>query len=255
MRQGDSYIVTGAKIWTTHAQHATHLFALVRTADTGRKQEGISFLLIDMGTPGVTVRPIQSIDGSREFNEVVLDGVAVPVTDRVGAEGEGWTIARYLLEFERGGSFAGGLLRALHARAFCLLDATGPAGRPLDDPVVLARFAEIGTRIDANEMLELAALSEAEAGGSPGPVAASVLKIERSRIRQAIAELAAGALGPDALRWEPHRPLHDLAPEDSLAELRKVAVPAYLNSRAQSIFGGTNEIQLEIIARDLLGPA
>ncbi|GGL79599.1 acyl-CoA dehydrogenase [Wenxinia marina] len=251
VRDGDDYVVTGTKIWTTHAHAASRMFALVRTSDEGKRQAGLSFLLIAMDAPGVTVRPITSIDGSHEFNQVFLDGVRVPVAERVGDEGQGWQIARYLLEFERGGSFAGGLLRALHARAHRLLAAPGPAGRPFDDPLVRARFARIGTDIDANDMLELTALGEAEAGGAPGAVAASVMKIERSRIRQAIAELTAHAAGD--LRWEPHRPLHDLPPEDPLDEARKVAVPAYLASRAQSIFGGTNEIQLEIIARALLG--
>jgi acyl-CoA dehydrogenase len=253
VRDGDTYVVTGSKIWSTHAHRSTRMFALVRTADTGRKQEGITFLLVDLAAPGVTIRPIVSIDGSHEFNQTFFDGVRVPVGDRVGAEGEGWEIAKYLLEFERGGSFAGGMLRAQFAKLVAIADATGPDGRrPMDDPLVMALIAEIGTDIDANDMLELTAMSKAQAGGNPGALPSSVMKILRSRIRQAIAELAASILGPDALRWAETRPLHLLPEEPELAELRKVAAPAYLSSRAQSIFGGSNEIQLEIIARTLL---
>lgn len=254
VRDGDQYVINGSKIWTTLGHHATRMFALVRTDDTGRKQQGITFILIDMKAPGITIEPIISICGTHEFNQVFFDDVRVPVADRIGEEGEGWTIAKYLLEFERGGFFAGGQLRALYARLWRLASAPGgDGGRAMDDPLFQARFAEIGTDIDANDMLELMALSSVQSGGNPGSVPSSTMKIKRSRIRQEIAELAASILGPDALRWEPHRPLHDLPAEEPLAEERKVASAAYFNSRSQSIFGGSNEIQLEIIARELLG--
>lgn len=253
VRDGDYYVVNGSKIWSTLAHHATRMFALVRTDDSGRKQEGITFLLIDMTAPGVTIRPIISIDGTHEFNQVFFDDVRVPVSDRVGAEGKGWEIAKYLLEFERGGAFAGGLLRALHARLFRLASAPGPDGKKaIDDPLFVARFAEIGTDIDANDMLELTAMSKVQSGGNPGSVPSSTMKIERSRIRQSITELAASILGPDALRWEEQRPLHELPEEAEIDEERKVASAVYFNSRSQSIFGGSNEIQLEIIAKTLL---
>lgn len=249
VREGDDYIVTGSKIWSTHAHHATKMFALVRTDDGGKKQQGITFLLIDLKAPGVSLRPIRSIDGTHEFNQTFFDGVRVPVADRVGEEGDGWEIAKYLLEFERGGSFAGGLLRALYARLWRIAEGSDLTA----DPLFRARFAEIGTDIDANDMLELGSMSAVASGGNPGAVPAAVMKIERSRIRQAITELAAHSLGPEALRWEATRPLDALPVESALAEERKVAVPAYLNARAQSIFGGSNEIQLEIIARALIG--
>ncbi|MCB1388325.1 MAG: acyl-CoA dehydrogenase family protein [Rhodobacteraceae bacterium] len=249
VRDGDHYLVSGSKLWSTHAHHATRMFALVRTDDTGKKQQGITFLLIDLKAPGISLRPIRSIDGTHEFNQTYFDGVRVPVSDRVGDEGEGWEIAKYLLEFERGGSFAGGMLRAQYARLWRIAAGSGLTA----DPLFLARFAEIGTDIDANDMLELAAMSAVAEGGNPGAVPAAVMKIERSRIRQAITELAAHSLGPEALRWEATRPLDDLPEDSALTEERKVAVPAYLNARAQSIFGGSNEIQLEIVARALLG--
>ena len=190
-----------------------------------------------------------SPDALEQDEDEVIEVVRVPVADRVGEEGDGWEIAKYLLEFERGGSFAGGLLRALYARLWRIAEGSGLTG----DPLFRARFAEIGTDIDANDMLELGSMSAVASGGNPGAVPAAVMKIERSRIRQAITELAAHSLGPEALRWEATRPLDALPVESALAEERKVAVPAYLNARAQSIFGGSNEIQLEIIARALLG--
>lgn len=253
VRDGDFYVVNGTKIWSTLAHAATRMFALVRTADTGKKQEGITFLLIDLSAPGVTIRPIRSTDGSHEYNQVFFDDVRVPVADRVGAEGEGWEIAKYLLEFERGGSFAAGALRALYARLVRLASAPGPDGRaPMDDPLIAARIAAVGTHVDANEMLELTVLSDAAAGGRPGAVPSSTLKILRSRIRQAITEAMVEALGPDAQRWEGHRPLHDLPERPESEEERRVAGPAYVAARAQSLFGGSNEIQLEIVARALL---
>jgi len=253
VRDGDQYVVSGSKIWSTLAHYATHMFALVRTSDAGKKQEGITFLLIDLKAAGIEIKPILSIDGTHEFNQTFFDNVRVPVCDRIGEEGDGWEIAKYLLEFERGGAFAGGVLRALHYRLYRLAAEPGPDGRrALDDPLFVARFAEIGADIDANDMLELTAMSKVEGGGNPGSVASSTMKIERSRIRQAIAELAASVLGPDALRWEDRRPLHLLPEEPELVEERKVASALYINSRSQSIFGGSNEIQLEIIARTLL---
>lgn len=253
VRDGDHYVINGTKIWTTLGHFANRMFALVRTADTGRKQEGITFLLIDMTAPGITVKPIISICGTHEFNQVFFDDVRVPVANRVGEEGEGWEIAKYLLEFERGGAFAGGLLRALLERLRRIASEPGSDGQvPMEDPLVAARFAEIGTDIDANDMLELDAMSQVQAGQNPGAVPSSTMKIERSRIRQSLAELTASILGPDSLRWEPHRPLHEMPPEPSIAEERKVAAAAYFNSRSQSIFGGSNEIQLEIIAKVLL---
>jgi len=250
--EGDHYVVNGSKIWSTLAHHATRMFALVRTADTGKKQEGITFILIDLKSPGVTIRPIRSICGTHEFNQVFFDDVKVLVSDRIGEEGEGWDIAKYLLEFERGGAFAGGVLRALLARLHRLASEPLPDGRTMiDDPLFAARFAEIAMDVDANDMLELAAMSKVQAGGNPGSVPSSTMKIERSRIRQSIAELAASILGPDALRWEEHRPLHELPEESEIDEERKVASAVYFNSRSQSIFGGSNEIQLEIIAKTL----
>jgi acyl-CoA dehydrogenase len=250
---GDHYVISGSKIWSTHAHLATRMFALVRTADTGKRQEGITFLLIDLKSPGVDIKPIISIDGTHEFNQTFFDDVRVPIADRVGNEGDGWEIAKYLLEFERGGAFAGGMLRAQFAKLCKIASEEGPDGRrTMDDPLFVVRLAEIGIDIDANDMIELTVMSSVQAGGNPGAVPSSTMKLLRSRIRQAIAELSANILGPDALRREPARPMHALPEEPEIDELRKVANATYFNSRSQSIFGGSNEIQREIIAKTLL---
>ncbi len=250
---GDDYILNGSKMWTSFAHKADWMFALVRTSSEEVKQRGITFLVIDMQTPGITVRPIRAFCGTHEYNQVYFDNVRVPLGNRIGDAGQGWDIAKYLLEFERGSAFAGGMLRGMLTRLCDQLRMASPDGsRRIDDPLVAARLAEIGTDIDAIEVLELSIMSKLEAGGSPGAVPASIMKIERSRIRQAIAELTATSLGTATLRWEPHRPLHDLPKEAHSDEVTKVAAAAYFNSRSQTIFGGTTEMQLEIIARQLL---
>lgn len=253
VREGDHYVVNGSKIWASMAHESTHIFSLVRTADTGKKQDGITFLLIALDAPGITIRPIKSICGSHEFNEVFFDDVRVPVANCVGEENNGWEVTKYLLEFERGGNPAGGMLRAWHGRLLRLASEPGLDGkRAIDDPVFASRFAEIGMDIDANDMIELMAMSKVQAGGNPGSIDSSVMKIERSRIRQAISELAAMVVGIDAIRWEIRRPFTDLPEAPQLEEERMMASAIYFNSRSQSLLGGSNEIQLEIIARDLL---
>lgn len=253
VRDGDHYVVNGSKIWASLAHESTHIFSLVRTDDTGKKQEGISFLLMDLRAPGTTIRPIKSICGSHEFNEVFFDDVRVPVGNLVGEEGKGWDVSKYLLEFERGGNPAGGMLRAWHGKLLRVASTPDAYGRrAIDDPVFAARYAELGTDIDANDMIELMAMSKVQSGGNPGSIASSVMKVERSRLRQAISEMVAMAVGVDAVRWEPRRPFTDLPAADPLEEERDVASAIYFNSRSQSLLGGSNEIQLEILARDLL---
>lgn len=252
VREGDEYVINGSKIWSTLAHRSTHMFALVRTNSEGRKQQGITFILIDLSLPGIEITPITSICGTHEFNQVFFDNVRVPVAERIGEEGQGWEIAKYLLEFERGGSFAGGLLRAMHCRLLRIASRPAADGtRPIDDPLIAARFAEIATDIDANDMLELSSMSKVQSGGNPGPVPSSTMKIERSRIRQSITELTVTVLGPAALEWQPKRPLYDLPEASEAEEDIRAAAAIYFNTRSQSIFGGTNEIQLEIIARAL----
>ena len=254
VRDGDQYVINGSKIWTTHAHHANRMFALVRTggADT-RKHEGISFLLIDMTTPGITVRPIRSVSGDHEVNQVFFDDVRVPVSCRLGDEGQGWTIAKYLLEFERGGAISAGRLRAALERVRRLADADGgPGGRVAADPDLALAFSAVEIDIRALEMAELKVMSTLSVGQNPGSVS-SLLKLRWSEIHQSITKLGVRMLGADALAWEELRPMHLHDDQAVLDDVARPVVPGYLNARAYTIFGGTSEIQREIIARDVIG--
>lgn len=234
---GDHYVVNGSKIWTTHAHHANRIFALVRTADTARRQHGITALAIDLDAPGVDVRPIISIGGDHDINEVFFSDVRVPVESRIGEEGAGWPIAKYLLEFERGtGLFAARLRSSLKRVA-----AAAQSRDAMSDPRFVDRFAELVSQVDAFEMLEWRTLGGVEPGQSPGPVA-SVLKLRASRLKQDISQLGADMLGVDVL-----------AVGDCGDEVAQILVADALNARAATIFGGTMEIQLGIIAKSLAG--
>lgn len=233
---GDHYVVNGSKIWTTHAHHANRMIALVRTADTARRQDGITMLAIAMDAPGLDVRPITTMAGDHEVNEVFFTDVRVPVADRIGDENQGWACARYLLEFERGGSPVSSRLRWFMRRIETALMEAGEGGFP-DDPSWRDRISEICIDLDAFECLEFAPSNSLAAGGSPGAVS-SVVKLRAGRLKQQITELGVDLLGARALRWVPD----PAGPLDAL-------VGEHLNARATTIFGGAQEIQLGIIAR------
>ena len=241
---GDDYVLNGSKIWTTHAHHANRMFALVRTSTEGRRQEGISFLLIDMKSPGVTVRPIITIGGDHELNQVFFDDVRVPRSNRVGPENDGWECAKYLLEFERGAGIASPRLRAQLKRVGDALEQLRAAGAPLDG--IEARFGEVLADLDTFEMFEFKVLGALAPGQAPGPLA-SILKLKASRMRQAVGELGIEVLGAEGLRWRDAE-----APWGTESPLG-VLLPDYLNSRAFTIFGGAAEVQLGIIARTVAG--
>ncbi len=237
-RKGDRYIVNGQKTWTTLAQHADWIFNLVRTDPSVKKQEGISFLLIDMKSRGVTVRPIELIDGSVEVNEVWFDNVEVPIEQRVGAENQGWTIAKYLLEHERTNIANVGINKREMERAKRLARTLKRNGRPYaEDPLFAARMAEVEIELAALEILNLRVLSEARARGAPGPMS-SMLKIKGAEIIQKIGELISDMQGAAALPTRDRR----LLPEPAM----------YLNLRKTTIYGGSNEIQRSIIAKHVL---
>jgi alkylation response protein AidB-like acyl-CoA dehydrogenase len=244
-RKGDRYIVNGQKTWTTLAQHADWIFCLVRTDPAAKKQEGISFLLIDMKSKGVTVRPIYLLDGAHEVNEVWFDNVEVPIELRVGEENQGWTIAKYLLEHERTNIAGIGLAKRELARARRLARERTRNGRPLaDDPLFAARLAEVEIDLMALEITNLRVLAQAQSRGSPGPMT-SMLKIKGSEIYQRISELIMEAQGTSALASLRDASAHGgwrLAPEAAF----------YLNLRKTSIYGGSNEIQRGIIAKHIL---
>jgi acyl-CoA dehydrogenase len=253
-RDGDDYVVTGTKIWTTHAQFATHIFCLVRTSTEGRLQAGISFLLIDMRSPGVTVRPILSLGGDHDVNQVFFDGVRVPQANRVGAEGQGWTCAKYLLEFERGGNVGAPRLAAAlrHVKNRARAQPDGAGGVLHDAAWVRRRLAEIGLDLLSLRHTELRILASRVRGGSPGPEA-SILKTEHSELEQRIHELAVDLLGPYALPFELARPVTSAVGDGIGPSWRAPAVPRYLNGRAATIYAGSNEIQRNLIARNVLG--
>ncbi|OJU18266.1 MAG: acyl-CoA dehydrogenase [Sphingomonas sp. 66-10] len=241
VRDGNEYVVTGQKIWTTQAQFANWLFALVRTDPAVKPQAGISFLLIDMASPGVTVRPILSASGDHELNQVFLDEVRVPVANRIGAEGEGWGIAKFLLENERGGT---GYAPQLLADLDRLVAAASPLGALLAD-----RATRLRLEAEALEMTELRTLLEIEEGQPPAPRSLAI-KLVASEIRQGIETLAVDVFGLAGLQLPAQRPFHaDDAPPLVGPPEAGLAAARYLNARAWSIFGGTSEIQLNLIAR------
>jgi alkylation response protein AidB-like acyl-CoA dehydrogenase len=250
VRDGEHYIVNGTKIWTTHAQWANRIFCLVRTSSTGKPQQGISFLLFDMDLPGITVRPIISLSGDHELNQVFFDDVRVPASALLGQENQGWTIAKYLLVHERGGTYTPAL-RARFARMQAMA-AAAFASRPADDAerqAVATALADAQCRLDALHALEQQVLAD-RMRGAESPIAPSVGKLLGSELRQHLTELAVSIAGPDAAARMPigEAGAHALAlPEDALW-----AMGTYLNDRAASIYAGTNEVQRNLIAQHLL---
>jgi alkylation response protein AidB-like acyl-CoA dehydrogenase len=251
VRDGDHYIVNGQKTWTTLAQHADMIFCLVRTDASVRKQEGISFLLIDMKSPGITVRPIVMLDEDHEVNEVFFDNVRVPAANLVGQENRGWTYAKYLLGHERTGIAAVGRSKRELARLKRLAGREQKNGRPLvEDALFGAKVAELEIELMALEMTVLRVLSQADR--APGPEA-SVLKVRGTEIQQRLTELMVEAAGPLALPFDEAylegETEHSSFDDDFAAPL----LPHYFNYRKTSIYGGSNEIQRNIISQMILG--
>jgi alkylation response protein AidB-like acyl-CoA dehydrogenase len=254
-RRDDHYLVNGRKLWTTHAHHATHIFCLLRTDPAVRPQKGISFILVDMAQPGVDVRPIMGLAGDHEVNEVFLDDVVAPLGNLVGEEGQGWTIAKFLLENERGGAcHAPKLLSDLQKlRRAARSEPDGLGGTMDRDPAFTTALARTELEAQALEMTELRILAEMGKGLPPGPQT-SLCKLVASNLRQQVDGLAVRLYGYAGLALEEHRPLYgNGAPEPLHGKAAQIAAPRYLNSRAWSIFGGTNEIQRQIIAKTVLG--
>ena len=255
-RAGDHYVVNGQKTWTTLAQYADWIFCLVRTDPAAKKQEGISFLLIDMKTPGITVRPIVTIDGGREVNEVFFDDVKVPVDNRVGEENRGWDYAKYLLGHERTGIARVGVSKERIRRIKELAAMERVGDRPLlEDERFREKLAAVEIELKALEMTQLrvVAAERRREKGKPDP-ASSILKIKGSEIQQATTELLMEVVGPYAL---PYRQEHE--EEEGWNEppvgpdWASTIAPTYFNTRKVSIYGGSNEIQKNIIAKAILG--
>jgi alkylation response protein AidB-like acyl-CoA dehydrogenase len=252
IRDGDAYVVNGQKTWTTLAQHADMIFCLVRTDPAARKQDGISFLLIDMKSAGITVRPIVMLDEEHEVNEVFFDNVRVPVDNLVGAENHGWTYAKFLLGHERTGIAAVG--RSKRELRFLkeLASRQQQGGRPLlDDPLFAVKVAQVEIELMALEVTVLRTIAQEERGPRPQ---ASLLKIKGTEVHQLLTELMVEAVGPAALPFDPGYLAGLGGAEDGAQDPLAAPLAAYyLNYRKTSIYGGSNEIQKNIIARMILG--
>ncbi len=250
VQDGDHYIVNGHKIWTTLAQFADWIFCLVRTnPDAPKPQQGISFLLMDMKAPGVTVRPIITIDGAHEVNEVFLEDVRVPMENRVGEENMGWTYAKFLLAHERSGIAGVARSKKNIARLKDIARAETADGKPLmEDESFSRKIAETEIGLTALEYTELRTLAAESSGQGPGPES-SILKIRGTEIQQRITELTLEAIGQYALA--PH--MSEGANVPNMPDYVPGVADTYFNVRKTSIYGGTNEIQRNIIAKMVLG--
>ena len=255
VRDGDHYIVNGHKTWTTLAQHADWIFCLVRTDPAAKKQSGISFLLIDMKTPGITVRPIVTIDGGREVNEVFFDDVRVPVENLVGRENKGWDYAKFLLGNERTGIARVGMSKERIRRLKQLAAMERDGDKPLiEDERFRAKLAAVEVELKALEMTQLRVVADARRNGDKPDPKSSILKIKGSEIQQTITELLLELVGPYALPYQPEYLEDERWNEPPVGpEWAGALAPAYFNYRKVSIYGGSNEIQHNIIAKAILG--
>jgi alkylation response protein AidB-like acyl-CoA dehydrogenase len=254
-RDGDSYVVNGSKIWTTLAQFADWIFCLVRTSsDVARRQEGISFLLIDMKTPGVSVKPIITIDGSHEVNEVNFENVRVPAANLIGEEGKGWTYGKVLLQHERTGTagvaYTNYRLRKLRAQAQQSVRGAAPLNA---DHNFMRKIAAVEVELKALEYTELRTLAAVSSGKAPG-AESSILKFKGTELQQAVDALYVEAAGYYALPYVPEQYVLGFPEDDRIGEgVETDASPRYFNYRKASIYGGSNEIQKNIIAKHVLG--
>jgi alkylation response protein AidB-like acyl-CoA dehydrogenase len=259
-RDGDHYVLNGSKTWTTYGQWADWMFCLVRTSQEPIRQMGISFLLLDMTTPGISIQPIRTLDGPREgdqeVNQVFFDNVRVPLSNRIGEEGQGWTYAKYLLQFERGNAYAPGLSNQLaKVKTIAGIERSDDGRRVLDDPDFRKKLSEVSIKVEALNATELRVFAGRAAGEAMGATS-SMLKLEGSQMQQAITELALEAVG---IYGQPFV-------QDTWAEIEgrtntarsgpdyaATAAPMYFNYRKTSIYAGSNEIQHNIMAKMVLG--
>ncbi|KQR81415.1 acyl-CoA dehydrogenase family protein [Sphingomonas sp. Leaf343] len=253
VRDGDHYVVNGQKTWTTLGQFADWIFCLVRTDPAAKAQEGISFLLIDMKSPGIEVRPIVLLDGDAEVNEVFFTDVRVPVENLVGQENRGWTYAKYLLTYERTNIAGVGSSAAAFDRLRTVAGKITRGGRKLvDDPLFAARMARIEIDLANMATTNMRVVAAAAGGGAPG-AESSMLKIKGTEIRQAITALSRRAYGPYAIPFIPEALEEGYNGEPVGPEDAGAAAPTYFNMRKLSIFGGSNEVQKNIISKMIVG--
>lgn len=253
VRDGGHYVVNGQKTWTTLGQHANMIFCLVRTRAEGKPQEGISFLLIDMATPGIEIRPIITLDGEHEVNEVFFSDVRVPVENLVGEENRGWSCAKYLLTYERTNIAGVGQSTASLRRLKAIASRRHKNGLPLDrDPAFAARVAHLEIELGNMRTTNLRVIASVADGGAPG-AESSMLKIRGTEIRQEISALTRRAMGPYARPYVEEALDGDYTGAAIGPEGADVAAAQYFNLRKLSIFGGSNEIQKNIITKMILG--
>jgi acyl-CoA dehydrogenase len=253
-RDGDHYVLNGSKIWTTGAHFATHMFCLARTASTGRKQEGITFLLLPMDSPGLEVQPILSLSGDHEFNQVFFNDVRVPVENRVGDEGDGWQVAKALMQHARSNNVNTGWVREalMRLKRVAAREQNGNGGSLCQDDAFRRKISEAEIFLDRVQMLELRVLAATERGESPGPIS-SVLKTLGSEVKQRITELAAEAVAWYGLPFQPQA-LDPYAEAEVIGPSHSVtALPTYLNERAATIYSGASEVQRDVLAKRVLG--
>jgi len=249
-RDGDEYVVNGTKIWTSMAHYANWIFCLVRTDKSVKPQAGISFLLIDMATPGITVTPFSSLDGEIEQCQVFFEDARVPVSNLLGEENQGWTVAKYLLEFERGGQHFTIDLKKQLRKLRRLIGSEANAAA--EDPTFVYRIAETEIDVMALEQTELRIKGTVAAGEHPGALS-SLVKVSGTELGQQCAELLIEAAGQGAMPWQsevlsPEYEGPTAAPEECVTTMAE-----YINSRSTTIYGGTAEIQRGIIAKHVLG--
>ena len=252
---GDHYVINGTKTWTTLGQHADWIFCLVRTnSDVARRQEGISFILVDMKTPGITVKPIITLDGTHEVNEIHFENVEVPVENLIGEEGKGWTYGKVLLEHERTGT------ARVHATEYRLKKLREQVATPVrgaqplaEDRNFMRKIAAVEVELKALEFTELRTLAAVSSGKAPGPES-SILKMKGTELQQAVDELCMEAAGYYALPYVPEQYDADFPVEERIGEGAETKTSLrYFNYRKASIYGGSNEIQKNIVAKHVLG--
>ena len=249
VREGDAWVINGQKTWTTLGQHANWIFCLCRTDPEAKPQEGISFILVDLNTPGIEMRPIRLIEGGHEVNEVFFTDVRVPLGNLVGEENKGWTIAKFLLTHERTGIAGVGFSMQALEEVKALARKMRRGGRPLiEDPLFAARIARAEIDLEAMKITNLRMLFKAQQPGAPGPET-SILKIKGTVINQELNDLARRALGPAAAPFPGHVTDGNLVfgPPDTANN-----AATYFNNRKTSIFGGSNEIQRNILTKTML---
>jgi alkylation response protein AidB-like acyl-CoA dehydrogenase len=255
VREGDHYVINGTKIWTTFAHHANRMFCLVRTSGEGKAQDGISFVLIDdIRAPGITIKPIITLAGDHEVNQVFFDNVKVPVANRIGDENAGWTVAKYLLEFERGGDpYSASLIKAIEGlRHMAAQEHSSHGSRLAEDPYFQQRIAEAEIDVMALEYAEKRIMAALSNGQNPG-AASSMMKIRGSETLQKLTEIAIEAIGYYAQPFEPEARAPGRNIDPVVPEYAVTTTPQYFNHRAASIYAGSNEIQRNILAKAMLG--